>query len=105
MKIPFLNKSKRKKLNIRVYGTTDVGLKRLNNEDAFLALPKLGSSTQDHALMVVADGMGGHRAGEVASQMASDNLVRHLSDPELCNTMLTGNVSESLRDIISKIKI
>jgi len=42
---------------------TDPGLKRKNNEDAYAVL-------EDHHLFVIADGMGRHAAGEVASKMA-----------------------------------
>ena len=48
-------------------GQTDVGQRRLSNEDAFLVDEELG-------LYVVADGMGGHSAGEVASEEAVETL-------------------------------
>jgi len=51
---------------------TDVGLQRNNNEDNFLSLPFLG-------VWVVADGMGGHAAGEVASAIACDTIKREVS--------------------------
>ena len=49
-------------LNITCYGKTDVGLKRSNNEDAFIVAPDLG-------FCAVADGMGGAAAGEIASHI------------------------------------
>jgi serine/threonine protein phosphatase PrpC len=51
----------------RGYGYTDVGRKRVVNEDAFVVDDTLG-------LYVVADGMGGHSAGEVASHQAIETL-------------------------------
>ncbi|UCH19390.1 MAG: serine/threonine-protein phosphatase [Deltaproteobacteria bacterium] len=48
-------------------GITDVGIKRKTNEDALLVDDELG-------LYVVADGMGGHRAGEVASKLVVETL-------------------------------
>jgi len=48
---------------LRVAGLTDVGREREHNEDSFGLLPQFN-------LFIVADGMGGHRAGDIASQMA-----------------------------------
>ncbi|WP_233427547.1 PP2C family protein-serine/threonine phosphatase [Actinokineospora spheciospongiae] len=50
---------------IRVGAATDVGLVRAANEDCFLA---------EGRVFAVADGMGGHAAGDVASRMAVDGL-------------------------------
>jgi len=49
-------------------GLSDVGLQREHNEDSFVVL-------DDHDLFVVADGMGGHRAGDVASKMATETMT------------------------------
>ena len=60
-------------------GHTDVGMKRAHNEDNFDVI-------DEYNLYVVADGMGGHASGEVASQMAIDTLREFFrathADPE-----------------------
>ena len=56
---------------IAAFGLSDVGCVRKNNEDNFLVDPQLG-------LYVVADGMGGAQAGELASQIAIETLREHL---------------------------
>jgi protein phosphatase len=48
-------------------GLTDVGRQRKHNEDTVLIRPELG-------LFVVADGMGGHNAGDVASKLAATSI-------------------------------
>jgi protein phosphatase len=59
-------------LEIRAGGRTDEGTKRANNEDALLML-------DESRLYVVADGMGGHEGGEVASQLAVDAVASTFS--------------------------
>ena len=53
--------------SLEIAGKTDVGCVRANNEDDFLVDPDLG-------LLVVADGMGGHSSGEVASDLATKTI-------------------------------
>ncbi len=53
------------------FGKSSVGMKRTHNEDAFYRDDGMG-------LYIVADGMGGHRAGEIASSMAVDSIKNYL---------------------------
>ncbi len=48
-------------------GLSDVGLQREHNEDSYVVL-------KEYDLYVVADGMGGHRAGDVASKLATETI-------------------------------
>ncbi len=54
-------------LRIEVVGETNVGMKRNHNEDNFAIL-------EEEGLYIVADGMGGHASGEVASKLAVDTI-------------------------------
>jgi PPM family protein phosphatase len=78
-------------VRVSVFGKTDLGLTRDHNEDTFLVADlstgnaSLGPDVRDHevgprgSLFMVADGMGGAAAGELASAMAADIIHRHLA--------------------------
>lgn len=79
-----------KPIRVEVFGKTDLGRTRDHNEDKFLVadLTRKAASLQPDVrrheigprgtLLVVADGMGGAAAGEVASEMATDTIYAHL---------------------------
>lgn len=60
-------------MKIDAWGKTDIGLRRESNQDSILV-------DEDLDLFVVADGMGGHRGGEVASAVAVETLHEMVSD-------------------------
>ena len=62
------------RFEIRVAALTDVGLQRTRNEDALLV-------DEARGIFAVADGMGGHPAGDVASQLGVRALAEALADP------------------------
>ena len=78
-------------VRVSVFGKTDLGRSREHNEDTFLVADlstgnaSLHPDVRNHeigprgSLFMVADGMGGAAAGEIASAMAVDLIFRHLS--------------------------
>jgi protein phosphatase len=62
---------------VRSFGVSDAGRVRRSNEDAFLADDEL-------SLFVVADGMGGHAAGEVASKLAVESIENFIRRSQDC---------------------
>jgi serine/threonine protein phosphatase PrpC len=68
-------------VRVRIEGATDIGRRRRRNEDSWLGLP-------EDNLAVVADGMGGHGSGDVASQLAVATIKSFfsLTAPESENT-------------------
>lgn len=75
-------------MKLKAYAVTDIGMKRKVNEDAFLKDDEAG-------LFLVADGMGGHRGGEVASQLAVQ-IIR-----EFCVKNKTLPVPDRLNEAIN----
>jgi protein phosphatase len=57
---------------IRYFALTDIGLKRSQNEDAYAVYQ--GASNTKGALFVLADGIGGHACGDIASQLACGGM-------------------------------
>ena len=74
----------------RHFAASDIGLARDNNEDAYWASPKDG-------LWVVADGMGGHAAGEVASSIVIQTIERETN----AGRSLEAAIQKSHHDILN----
>jgi protein phosphatase len=80
------------------YGASDIGLTRQNNEDVWAELPEL-------AFFALADGMGGHKAGEVAAteavvslcQSVREALSHETFDAEQARAVLTRAFSDANR--------
>jgi len=74
---------------LRSAARTDVGLRRRANEDRYAIAAELG-------LYLVADGMGGHTAGQVASDLAAQGAVRALETLQSAEASLTEKLRYSV---------
>lgn len=104
------------KTSIKIAAATNLGLVRTNNEDNFIVCPDLEknewviSQSEDYialgkygALLVVADGMGGANAGEVASEIAVQTVKEMCSVEALEKVEFSDkNVADFLTEIVKQ---
>ena len=81
---------------IQSWAKTDIGKKRKHNEDSFLADQPLG-------LFVVADGMGGHAAGEVASAIAVQSVRKVVEESRPLIEQFTRSPTAEAREQIAHV--
>ncbi|MEM1202431.1 MAG: Stp1/IreP family PP2C-type Ser/Thr phosphatase [Acidobacteriota bacterium] len=84
-------------VRIEAYGSTDVGLLRTHNEDYF-------DINEDDHVYVVADGMGGHNHGEVASQIAVETILNFISESADHDSTLPIGYDANLRRHSNQLK-
>lgn len=83
-------------MKVTTAGITDVGRVRRSNEDSLGIFPEL-------QLYIVADGMGGHAAGEVASKMAVDAIKEFLTSPEITQQSQESQLARAISHANQKI--
>ena len=97
-------------MEMEIGATTDVGLVRNLNEDTILARtlpPGIGNPWQLTSVLMVADGLGGHQAGEVASQLAGETIQRVFvldqADSWVPNEVTPADVRHRITDTIQQV--
>jgi protein phosphatase len=75
---------------------SDKGLKRKNNEDAFFVMP-------EESIFMVADGVGGNNAGEVASRTTVSKIVEYIRGNPVRNIKSSQEVSAYFLKCLSKV--
>jgi protein phosphatase len=88
-----------------LHGATDVGRRRQHNEDAYLLLEQRQHSAfgAEWMLAAVADGMGGHSSGEVASSLTLDLLriqLAQLALPPRSRAVSAEGLADDLRSVV-----
>src|ERR1051325_5699140 len=77
-------------------GLSDVGKERSHNEDRFILLPEFN-------VFVVADGMGGHQSGEVASRMAASTIANYFRTGDSKSGSIPDQLRAAVTDANAKI--
>ena len=80
-------------MEIISYGNSDIGKVRDNNED-FFAIKNTG---ENEHLLVVADGMGGHQAGNVASELGVETFVKQYETLRKRGTSIPSSLFQSIK--------
>ena len=80
---------------IKVSAISDIGKVRKGNEDSFGVF-------QDTSLFIVADGMGGHKAGDIASKLAVETIYQVLRESKHSDDLRFEQISHYLNDSIQK---
>jgi len=99
--------------DLEYFGHTDIGTKREANEDNYLCVdlsPEIPPKNGPTALLVVADGIGGHAGGAVASGLAAESLKEHFllrlkgaADPPPWLSLLAESFQKANERIFEKI--
>ena len=108
---------KSNKVKIEYFGFTDVGSSRDQNEDSFMCLnrlyvdiasggmkrPAVATLSEDPIVFAVADGMGGHDAGEIASRLTLEKLRKKLYHRFAESRQKKALIESSLKEIHMEI--
>ncbi len=90
---------------MHIFGATDIGTKRQTNQDAFINTVLSGNAV----LSVVCDGMGGANAGNIASNMAANNITEYIKrsfvptlKPSSIKNLLSSAIDTANSEILDK---
>ena len=89
-------------MELHVHGETETGRVRDHNEDSILRLGGEQSPPGVDALLVVADGMGGHAAGEVASKLTVEHIEQRFTSGAFASTT-ADEFEEALRTLLQNV--